>query len=667
MPNRNVTNAHSQYSNETADGRVELLSHLRDLLPSAFLDGELDRSALLDALGLGDNAAPAFTFTWPGIQAARENARVPTSATLAPDVAASVNWQDAKDVLVEGDNLQVLKLLRNGYSRKIKLIYIDPPYNTGETFTYNDDFAVPEPQYLRETGQVDEQGNALSSRVETGGRKHSPWLTMMFPRLVLARHLLRRDGVILVSIDNNEVHHLRLLLDATFGAENFVDLMTWQGGRKGDAKLTAGGQDYVLVYARDKSFLKANDVRWRERKTGLEVVYAKERELLEKHGNDFAAAKEELRAWFDELPDGNAAKQHSHYDHIDAGGVWTSDNSSSPNYRENLVFDFKGYAPPENGWRYERGTMEKLDAEGRLLYPTGRATRIRIKKYLHDQEEWAPASTFTRDRSGASSALNTLMGAKVFDDPKSTDVLARLFHAITDDGDLILDFFAGSGSTGQAVWEQNPRDGKVRHWILVQVPEKPNVEEESGKNAIENGYKTIFEITAERLRRAATSLTERLGDGTALGFRIFRAQPTNLIVEKPILATPDLTGQMYLDQVLKHASGSPVMARAKPEAVAWEVALKSTDTRLDARMTTHKFGNVSVYEFMPADGKSTAGRLLISLDAFELATADQVGLTDNDTLILRGDKIEDSVTLTLAPRLRSKLILLERVPREVSL
>lgn len=658
----------SSVPGETPNGREELHAQLRDLVPSAFLDGELDRDALLDALDLGDSDSSPFAFTWPGIEAARQNARAATSATLIPDDEASLGWPDARDVLIEGDNLQVLKILKNGYSRAVKLIYIDPPYNTGDTFTYNDDFAVPERQYLAETGQVDEQGNAMTSRIESGGRKHAPWLTMMFPRLTLARHLLRRDGVILVSIDNNEVHHLRLLLDAVFGAENFVDMMTWQGGRKGDAKLTAGGQDYVLVYARDLAHLKSNDVRWRELKTGLDDVYAKERQLLAKRGTDFEAARTELREWFASLPDGNPAKQHLHYDHIDEGGVWTSDNSASPNYRENLVYEFNGHAPPEKGWRYERATMERLDAEGRLLYPNGgRATRIRIKKYLHDQEVWAPASTFLRDRSGASGALDRLMGAKVFDDPKSTDVLARLFHAITDDGDLILDFFAGSGSTGQAVWEQNPKDGKTRHWILVQVPEKPDASEESGKNALAAGFGTIFEVTAERLRRAAATLQEDTLDAPVLGFRIFRSRPTNLIVEKPIIATPELTGQSYLAQVLEHTAGEPVIEGARPIDVAWEVALKATDTRLDARVTTHDFDGVTVYEFSALDKDAADGRLLISLDAFTLATADALGLSDEDTLILRGDQVEDSVTLTLAPRLQSKLILLERVPREVSL
>ncbi|MCR4488042.1 site-specific DNA-methyltransferase [Micrococcus luteus] len=656
---------------ETRDAHEELLAQLRDLVPSAFLDGELDRNALLGALGLDGEDKPAFSFTWPGIERARQDARVPTTATLVPDEDASLGWPDARDVLIEGDNLQVLKLLKNGYSRAVKLIYIDPPYNTGDTFTYNDDFAVPERQYLEETGQVDEQGNATISRIETGGRKHAPWLTMMFPRLALARHLLRRDGVILVSIDNNEVHHLRLLLDAVFGAENFVDMMTWRGARKGDAKLTGGGQDYILVYARDRSFLKANDIRWRERKEGLEPIYAKVAELRTEHGDNYEAMTVGLRAWYKSLAEEDPSKAHAHYNTIDQRGVFFPGDIASPNPRPNLTFEWKGYAVPKNGWRYEFAAMERLDADGRLLYPDSKDKRIQVKRYLTEHEEWAPASVFYRDRRAASGALNKLMGAKVFDDPKSTDVLARLFHAITDDGDLILDFFAGSGSTGQAVWEQNPKDGKTRRWILVQVPEKPGASEESGKNALAAGYETIFEVTAERLRRAAASLQEDTLDAPQLGFRIFRTRPTNLVIEKPLFALPEMTGQSYLTQVLDHTAGSPVVDGASPLDVAWEVALKATGTRLDARVTTHEVDGVMVYEFAPAESESesesTSGRLLISLDAFSLAAADALTLSDDDTLILRGDQVEDSVTLTLAPRLQSKLILLERVPREVSL
>ncbi|MGP9745923.1 site-specific DNA-methyltransferase [Brachybacterium sp. AOP29-B2-41] len=652
---------------DTPDGQEELLAQLRDLVPSAFLDGELDRDALLSALHLGDESKPSFNFTWPGIEQARRDARMPTTATLVPDADASVEWNDARDVLVEGDNLQVLKLLKNGYSRAVKLIYIDPPYNTGDTFTYNDDFAVPERQYLEETGQVDEQGHATTSRIESKGRKHAPWLTMMFSRLALSRHLLRRDGVILVSIDDNEVHHLRLLLDAIFGAENFVDMMTWRGARKGDAKLTGGGQDYVLVYARDRPFLRANDVRWREQKDGLKPIYQKVEALRAEHGDDFETMTNELRAWYKALPDADPSKDHDYYNRVDQRGIWFPDNISSPNYRENLIYDWKGYSPPAKGWRYEPATMERLDADGRLVYPEDKTKRVQIKSYLHMREQWAPASVFYRDRRGASSSLDKLMGSKVFDDPKSTDVLARLFHAITDDGDLILDFFAGSGSTGQAVWEQNPKDGKTRHWVLVQIPEEPDVKEASGKNALESGYETLFEVTAERLRRAAAKLQQDTLDAPQLGFRIFRTRPTNLMIDRPLVAVPELSAQGYLSQVLDHAAGPPVVKYAKALDVAWEVALKTTATRLDARVTTHELDGETVYEFTPTHEQESSGRLLISLDAFTLATADELGLSDDDTLILRGDRVTDSVTLTLAPRLQSKLILLERVPREVSL
>lgn len=651
----------------TPDGQEELLAQLRDLVPSAFLDGELDRDALVAALGLDGESKPSFNFTWPGIDQARKDARTPTTATLVPDADASLHWPNADDVLIEGDNLQVLKLLKNGYSRAVKLIYIDPPYNTGDTFTYNDDFAVPERQYLEETGQVDDQGNATTSRIETGGRKHSPWLTMMFSRLALSRHLLRRDGVILVSIDDNEVHHLRLLLDAVFGAENFVDMMTWRGARKGDAKLTGGGQDYVLIYARDRSFLRANDIRWREKKEGLKPIYQKVEALRAEHGDDYGTMTSELRAWYKSLPEGDPSKDHDYYNRVDHRGIWFPDNISSPNHRENLIYDWKGYSPPDKGWRYEPATMERLDADGRLVYPEDKTKRVQIKSYLHMREQWAPASVFYRDRRGASSSLDKLMGTKVFDDPKSTDVLARLFHAITDDGDLILDFFAGSGSTGQAIWEQNPKDEKTRHWILVQVPEKPDNSEESGKNALDEGYKSIFEVTAERMRRTAAKLQQDTLDAPQLGFRIFRTRPTNLVIDRPLVAVPELTAQGYLAQVLDYTAGPPVTKGAEPLDVAWEVALKTTGTRLDARVTAHDLDGVTVYEFTPAHEQESSGRLLISLDAFTLATADELGMSDDDTLILRGDKVTDSVTLTLAPRLQSKLILLERVPREVSL
>ena len=656
-----MTDNTSQVPAATPDAQDELLAALADLVPSAFPDGVLDAGLLLNALGESETTDASFNFTWPGIEQARSDARAATTATLVPDPDASLNWQSARDVLIEGDNLQVLKLLKSGYSGAAKLIYIDPPYNTGDTFTYNDDYSIPESEYLRSTGQIDEQGNVTTSRLERAGKKHAPWLSMMFPRLAVARHLLRRDGVILVSIDNNEVHHLRLLLDAVFGAANFVDCFTWRGARKGDAKLTGGGQDYMLVYARDREWLKTNDVRWREKKDGLGEIYAYVEQLRNEHGTDYDLMTKALRDWYKSLGEENPSKAHAHYNRVDERGIWFSDNISSPNYRENLVYDWKGYSPPENGWRYEKAKMEELDKDGRLIYPEDKSKRVQIKAYLQMRETWAPASVFYRDRRAASTALEKLMGGKVFDDPKSTDVLARLVHSLTDDGDLVVDFFAGSGSTGHSVWEQNLKDGKTRHWVLVQVPEKPDDSEESGKNAIKAGYESIFEITAERLRRAA----ESIGDDS-LGFRVFRTRETNLVTDAPVVAEEGMTGQGYIEAVLKKAQGSPVKKGAASVAVAWEVVLKAAKSKLDAAVATHEIDGVKVFLFTAVDDPA-AGRLLVSLDAFTIDTADALKVDSDDILILSGDRVDDATTLTLAPRLQKNLVLLERVAREVSL
>ena len=251
------------------------------------------------------------------------------------------------------------------------------------------------------------------------------------------------------------------------------------------------------------------------------------------------------------------------------------------------------------------------------------------------------------------------MRAEVFDDPKATDVLARLIHAITDDGDLVLDFFAGSGSTGQAIWEQNPRDGKTRHWVLIQRPEKPDKTTETGRNAVAAGYDTIFEITAERLRRAAQGISG------GLGFRVFRARETGLAVEASVVVQAGQAESAQYALMLTQAGQPPVKEDASPDALAWEVALKASATRLDEMLTRTEADGATVYAFQNAAGE----RLLVCLDRFTSVTAAAVNLreTGDDTLILRGDRVDDALTLTLAPRLRSKLIMLERLAHEVSI
>lgn len=595
---------------ETADARADLLGRLRGLLPAAFPDGQLDAGALYAALELARPDKPSFSFSWPGIDRARLDAGMPTAATLIPDVDASVNWDITRDILIEGDNLQVLKILKAGYSGSAKLIYMDPPYNTGDTFTYHDDYGVPEPQYLRTTGQINQPDNVTTSMLESAGGKHNPWLTMMFPRLAAARHLLRRDGVILISIDDNEVHHLRLLLDTVFGAANFVGSFVWNAERSGEASLIAKVHDYMIVYARDLQFLKDGDTRWRVRKSGLDETYAKLEELRDKYGEDFATISQELLKWYGSLPDEHPSKAHDNFSSVDERGAYF---------------------------------FEDLQSAG-----------PQVKSYLHEHEEWAPGSAFYQDRRAATKAFNDLMGREVFDYPKNIDVLGRMISFITGEGDLIIDAFAGSGSTGHAVWKQSQADGKVRRWLLVQAPEPPKVTLKASSRVFAAGYDTFFELAADRLRRAARQLEEGTFTGPELGFRIFRARPTNMVTEPTTGAPGSLTG----DRVR-------VIDGADAIAVAWEAAIKAHGTQLDARVEKLDINGVIVYQFMSADSSDVDRRLLVSLDEFSLATALELKPTDADTLILLGDKVEDATIRMLSSQLSSNLILLEQVPREV--
>lgn len=618
--------------NETADARTELLEELRHLLPAAFPDGELDIGALCDALDLAKPDKPSFSFNWPGVERARLDARVPTAATLIPDCDASVNWDVTRDILIEGDNLQVLKILKAGYGGSAKLIYMDPPYNTGDTFIYHDDYGVPEPHHLRTTSQIDELATAATSNGGSAGRKHAPWLSMMFPRLAAARHLLRRDGVILISIDDNEVHHLRLLLDTVFGAENFVGSFVWNAERSNENRLISVAHDYIVVYARDLQFLADEDIRWRVRKSGLDEIYAKLQELRAEHDRDFDAIHQKLVEWYGLLPEEHPSKAHEHFNYVDERGVYFHEDS--------------------------RG-------EGCAFYPKANQG-LELKSYLHEHEEWVPGSVFYQGRRAATKAFNELMGRAIFDHPKNTDVLARMIHAITGDNDLIIDAFAGSGSMGHAVWKQNQADGKVRRWLLVQAPEPPDSSLKASRRVFAAGYKTFFELAADRLRRAAQQVQEGTFGGPQLGFRVFRARPTNLVGEPPITATENTVDGQYVETSSARLEGGPIIEGAEPIAVAWEVALKASGTRLDAHVRELNINGLVVHEFTPTDNADVDRRLFVCLDEFSLATAFELKLTGADTLVVRGDKMDHATTLTLASRLPSKLIRLERVPREAS-
>jgi len=500
---------------------------LRGLLPEAFSEDGIDFEVLRRSLGEWvESGAERFGLTWPGKAECMRVIQENSIGTLVPNVEESVDWDTTQNVIIEGENLEALKLLQKAYYGKVKMIYIDPPYNTGKEFIYPDNFREGLADYLRFSGQVDEEGFKLSANAETDGRYHSKWLSMMYPRLFLARNLLRDDGFILVSIDDHEVHNLRLLMNEVYGEENFVGCMVWQGGRKNDAKLLSSGHDYIVIFARNLGHVVERDLQWEERKDGLEEIYESARLIREAVGDDFGEAHRRMVAWFKTLPEGSAAAEHKHYSYFDDRGIFYNGDISSPNLRENMVYEFLGYQPPANGWRYERPTMERLEAEGRLTLPADKSKRPTVKRYLHETETWPPPSVFYRDRRGARRVVETLLGVSakgLFDFPKDHGVLGRLIATITSDDDLILDFFAGSGSTGHAVMAENHKDRYRRRFILVQLPEL--VENES--------YATITAITRQRIRAAGSELRKapRLDtEPLDTGFRSFHLEASNFVV-----------------------------------------------------------------------------------------------------------------------------------------
>lgn len=652
-------------SEESGKPQDELVDALRELAPGAFPGGELSAEALLAELGLAPEVEAErqpYVFRWRGIDRARDEATQPTTATLVPEPKASRGWEESGNVLIEGDNLQALRLLLSGYRGRFKLIYIDPPYNTGETYVYDDRYSVPEAEYLRESGQVDEEGNATSGRIENGGRKHAPWLTMMLPRLAVARYLLSRDGAIVVAIDDNEIHHTRLLLDSLLGERNRLGTFVWEGGRRNDAKFVSDGHDYMLCYARNRAHLEELGVRFRVAKPGAEAILDEVQRLREEHGEDTEATEAGLGEWYASLSKGHPAHALDYYRRVDQRGVYYGDNARSPNPRPNLIYDWKGFKPHANGWVVSRAKMSKLDEEGRILYPDSKEKRLQIKRYLHESEGDVPGSVFYRDRRGASKALDSLLGEDVFDNPKDVGIVQRLIEAIaTDEGDLVLDFFAGSGTTGEAVWRQSLADGVGRRWVMVQAPE----ETAEGSPARKVGLNDVFQIARRRLELTCGRMEDDTAEGELdLGFRVFRCAESNLVIRAPIVNDGELSGEEYVQESIRRTKEPALKDGVEATAVVWEVLLKGTHLDLSARLQQHEVHGETVYELLPGDGSELDRRVFVYPgNEPTISIADELRLGKGDRLFCRSDRLDDSTSVTIGQRCR--LIFLERVPGAV--
>ncbi len=506
-------------SSPPAEARLETL---KALFPEAFTEGRVDFGRLREALGDAvDDGPERYAFTWAGKGGAIRLLQAPARATLAPAPEASAGFEAARNVFIEGDNLEALKLLYKPCAGRVKMIYIDPPYNTGGEFVYPDDFADPLETYLQLTGQADQQGNLLTSNPETSGRYHSAWLSMMYPRLFLARQLLREDGIIFVSIDEHERHNLQLLMNEIFGEENLVADLIWKkkSGGGSDAKEIVVDHEYILAYGRS-------------RPPSL---------FLDK-----------------------GATAATRYNQSDGEGRrYSLDRLDKPTlgYQESLDFPIEGpdgrtyrvpHANPRHKvarWRWSRKTVEERCDELVFRWP-----HVYTRNY--EKEGSRPRSLlvdrrFGRTRTGKTD-LTAIFGAEVLERAKPVRLIKHLCAIATGPGDIVLDFFAGSGTTGQAVMELNREDGGRRRWILVQLPEPTGAD----STARAEGFRTIAEIGAERLRRSIARLGES-GGGKArdgLGSGGPRLPPVQ-------------AGGEQLPPVVRHGGAGPGGVRARPGEV----------------------------------------------------------------------------------------------------
>lgn len=525
---------------QTPNGAELNLNALYKIAPSCFTeakgdDGEVRHAVDFNKLRLllGDNAvedAPeVYDFTWVGKRAALQEAATPIRKTLRPCPEESVDWDKTQNLYIEGDNLEVLKLLQNSYMGKVKMIYIDPPYNTGNDFLYHDDFAQTQAEYDEASGAVDELGNRYWKNTDSNGKYHSDWCSMIYSRLMVARSLLSEDGVIFVSIDDNEIENLRKICDNIYGESNFVAQIIWRGGRRALAKFISTSHEYMLVFAKDLNYCAENNILWLEKKKGLEAIYKKVEELQSQY-KDYDIASSELKKWYKSLSDDDPSKDSKHYSCIDNHGVYFPSDISrgggggakwdiiNPN-TGNIV------KTPSRGWSYSKKEDLERDIRLGLVHFNGDGVPCK-KRYLKDMETQLLETVFYKDRRGSSKRLRALMEGDYFSFPKDELVIKHFLKSFTSEDSLILDFFSGSATTAHSVMQLNAEDSGNRKFIMVQLPEETPEDSEARKA----GYNTIPEVAKERIRRAGKKIKEENPLTTQdldTGFRVFKCESSN--------------------------------------------------------------------------------------------------------------------------------------------
>lgn len=624
---------------ETTSVLSDRIEQLKQVFPEAFTEGKVDFEKLRASLGSFEDGRPErYTFTWAGKRDAIRLLQTPCRATLIPAKDESVNFDTTEHLFIEGDNLEVLKLLYKSYFGRVKMIYIDPPYNTGNDFIYPDNYADPLDTYLKVTGQKDADGNMLTSNPETGGRYHSAWLSMMYPRLFLARQLLREDGVIFVSIDDHEVYNLRLLMNEVFGEENFVDCVVWQKkvSPSNDAKWFSSDHDYLVIYAKSKEVWRPNRLIRNEKQIG----YYKN-------------------------PDN------------DPRGPWNSATytcNKSKDERPNLYY---GITNPNTGeeiwpketavWAYSKEQhLKHLEQDVLYWGIDGKSKMPRLKKFLSEAGNVVPRSVWPYTEVGhtqeATREFLEFFPTGGFNSPKPTRLLKRVLRLSSDPlkGDIILDFFAGSCTTAQAVLELNREDGGNRRFIMIQLPEPIGL-----PKTLVNGtaLTTIADIGKERIRRVIQKIKGadkgQLSLNTRetpedLGFKVFKLAGSNFKPWDEAVKADRISVDPEVYAAQMEIFTDPLVEGWTAENVIYEVAVKEgygLNLRIE-RVETIK--DIAVYRVNDPDKNQ---RFFICLDdKFHFEEIGELVLTADDLFVCRDSAIDDESAANLALQCRFKTI-----------
>ena len=619
----------------------ERLEALKQLYPEIFSDGKINLDAFKDVTGTSDlpegqDRTPGYYgLYWPGKRAAKQLARKEAEGTLEPVPGDGVNEDTTHNIYIEGDNLEVLRILKQSYKGRVKMIYIDPPYNTGNDFIYPDDFKMPVEEYLKMTGQADESGKRLVTNQKSNGSFHTNWLNMMYPRLQLARELLTEDGVIFISIDDNEQANLKLVCDDVFGEENFIADLVWERAfsPKNDARFISNSHDYVLMYAKNiENFIIGRLPRTEE-----------------------------------------ANARYSNPDN-DPRGVWMSSDISVKTY--NAENDYPITTPsgrvvePPAGrcWRLSAKAFAERLQDNRIWFgPDGNGTP-RIKRFLTELkfEGMAPTSILFYKEVGHSQEgaqeVSKILDGGFFSGPKPIRLMRRLMTLANLEKDsIIVDFFSGSASKAHAVMELNKDDNSNRKFVMVQLPHKC----EENSEAAKAGYSNICEIGKERIRRAGAKILEEVKANQNMfsedyqldiGFKVYRLQNSNFVKYTPVEGQDEDSQSKLFEEFEKNQI--PLVQGWKAENVLTEIILKQGFALDCTKENVDSFKKNKIWKITDsADAVSKKIKLYVCLDnSIEEETIKNLTLNDDEKFICLDAAIDDSAYARLADKGRIETI-----------